>query len=574
LGALNEFSQWKLNRVIIALTLLFISSGCAHVQNTGDNASSDVAVLPKGNPKSINEVLLQDREKTKPGINLVSANSSAVSAHETEIVVQGIKLKNTHFDFPITINSRVEYWIDYFCGRGRGYFTKYLERSEFFIPYITPLLKQNNMPEDLVYLAMIESGFNNLARSRAKAVGPWQFISATGKRYGLMVNWWIDERRDIRKSTLAAVEYLRDLYTIFQSWELAAASYNAGEAKIARGVRRFGSKDFWVLSKHRFLRPETRDYVPKIIAAAIIAKNRTQFGFPETGLKPGEGEAVAPDGELVKVIKTDKPEPDSEYDQEKEADHQRLSGIAQLNNDEVALALADDADGAQEKDTPNKISLQQGAPSAPQLVSDVSSAPMARPVPTPHVTKKGEVGGEELTEYDVQSPADLLKVARAAGLSYQTVKNLNPEILRWCTPPTLSAYRIKLPASVKDRFLTTYNHVAYPRKVQFMTYKVHRGETLTRIAQHFGIRVDPISDLNGVSPRVALRTGLQVLLPMPNDRSRNLASLEIKDPPERKRGRKSRHRTQRYYRINYKHRESARNLPVSVSSQESNPLEG
>ena len=105
------------------------------------------------------------------------------------------------------------------------------------------------MPEDLVYLAMIESGFNNLARSQAKAVGPWQFISATGKRYGLMVNWWVDERRDIRKSTLAAVEYLRDLYYIFHSWEFAAAAYNAGESKIARGVRRFGSKDFWVLSK-------------------------------------------------------------------------------------------------------------------------------------------------------------------------------------------------------------------------------------------------------------------------------------------------------------------------------------
>ena len=225
------------------------------------------------------------------------------------------------------------------------------------------------------------------------------------------------------------------------------------------------------------------------------------------------------------------------------------------------MSLADDGDGSAEKDVA-KNSLQLAAPSSPQLLSDSSSLPLARPVQTPHVTKKGEVGGEELTEYEIQGPADLLKIARAGGLSYQTVKNLNPEILRWCTPPTLAAYRVKLPASVKDKFLATYNHIAYPRKVQFMTYKVHRGETLSRIAQHFGIRVDPISDLNGVSPRVTLRPGLQVLLPMPNDRSRNLASLEVRDPPERRRGRRSRRHSHKYYKINYKHRESARNVPA------------
>ncbi|NDD91219.1 hypothetical protein EBZ37_03950 [bacterium] len=218
-----------------------------------------------------------------------------------EMVVLGVKLQNTSFDFPVTLNSRVEFWVDYFTGRGRKNFERYLERSEFFIPYIQPILRQNGMPEDLVYLAMIESGFNNHARSHAKAVGPWQFISATGKRYGLMVNWWVDERRDTRKSTLAAVEYLRELYSMFRSWELAAASYNAGEAKIARAIRRYGTKDFWSLARHAFLRQETRDYVPKIIAAAIVAKNRTQFGFAGPSSEKHEGQAVAGDGELVNL---------------------------------------------------------------------------------------------------------------------------------------------------------------------------------------------------------------------------------------------------------------------------------
>ena len=513
-----------------SLGSIFLLSGCAHLKSPG---------RADGNPRTVEEVL---QSKNTP---------RTVVVRNGEIIVRGTKLKNNRFDIPITINTRVEHWLDYFTGKGRPHFARYLERSEFFIPYIKPLLRQNGLPEDLVYLAMIESGFNNHARSHAKAVGPWQFISATGKRYGLMVNWWVDERRDIRKSTLAAVEYLRDLYGMFQSWELAAAAYNAGEAKIARAIRRFETKDFWVLSRHRFLRPETRDYVPKIIAAAIISKNPEQFGFPVIEKKAAPDEAVAGNGEIVKLIKTDKPEEqlpnDPDEDSEEETPEEELAGNrdGESSGPEITPAALT---------IPADSNLPEG-----QLVSNdlPMPAPLAKPVPTPHVTKSGQVGGEELAEFEVQSPADLLKVARAAGLSYQTVKSLNPELMRWCTPPTVSSYRIRLPASTKERFLATYNHEAYPRKVSFLTYKVRRGETLSRIARHFGIKVDPISDLNGVSPRLPLRSGLRVLLPMPNDRSRSLASLEIRDPPERRRYRRSSRRG-KYYKIPYKRRDAAR----------------
>ncbi len=507
--------------VILPLLGLALMTGCAHVR------------LPESEsePRTVSEVLKRDAKQTQ-----------ITPSHDSEgqvMIVRGVKLKNTHFDYPVTINSHVEHWIDYFCGRGRSYFQKYLTRSEYFIPYIVPILKQNGVPEDLVYLAMIESGFNNLARSRARAVGPWQFISATGKRYGLSVNWWTDERRDIGKSTSAAVGYLKDLYTMFQSWELAAAAYNSGEAKIARAIQRFGTKDFWVISQHRFLRPETRDYVPKIMAAAIISKNRTQFGFEEERAAPGADEAVAGDGEIVKLIKTEQPVADSEYRAQREADVKALADPEDdFDNDEEnsvsdvsPATLTLPAEGVLPS---GQVASSEGAGS-PVVAS--RPAPKARPIQTPHVTKKGEVGGEELADFEVQSPADLLKVARAAGLSYQTVKSLNPEILRWCTPPTVANYRIKLPAFVKERFLVTYNHDAFPRQVQFMTYKVRRGETLSRIAQHFGIKVDPMSDLNRVSPRMPLRNGVKVLLPMPNDRSRTFASLEVRDPPEKRRRR-------------------------------------
>ncbi|HUP55965.1 MAG TPA: LysM peptidoglycan-binding domain-containing protein, partial [Bdellovibrionota bacterium] len=182
--------------------------------------------------------------------------------------------------------------------------------------------------------------------------------------------------------------------------------------------------------------------------------------------------------------------------------------------------------------------------------------PLAKPVPTPHVSKTGEVGGEELSEFEVQSPADLLKVARAAGLSYQTVKALNPELRRWCTPPAVRFYRIKLPSSTKEKFLQTYNHAAFPRKVQFLAHKVRRGDTVQRIARHFGIKTDPIADLNGLSPKAPLRHGALVILPIPNDRSRSLASLDVRDPPERRRRRG--YRRHRVKKISYKAREAAR----------------
>ncbi|MGW8286920.1 MAG: LysM peptidoglycan-binding domain-containing protein [Desulfobulbales bacterium] len=183
------------------------------------------------------------------------------------------------YDFPVTVNRQVQYYLDFFTGKNRKSFAVWLSRSGRFVPMIHEHLREAGLPEDLAYLAMIESGFNERAYSRARAVGVWQFIKGTGRNYGLEINSYVDERRDPIKSTQAAVAYLSDLYEEFGSWYLAVAAYNAGEGKIRRAIQKYNTTDFWELAHGRYLKLETKRYVPKLIAAILIAKEPEKYGF-------------------------------------------------------------------------------------------------------------------------------------------------------------------------------------------------------------------------------------------------------------------------------------------------------
>ncbi len=201
------------------------------------------------------------------------------------------------FDIPMQTHPMVEQWMAFFTGRGREYFQRWLARSTRYIPIFREILKEHNMPADTVYLSMIESGFNVRAFSHAKAAGPWQFMKGTGVRFGLKVDNWVDDRRDWIKATHAAAKYLLELHKELGHWYLAWAGYNAGGGRIRKAISRNGTREFFELIQNRGLHPETKNYVPKLIAAAIIAKSPRRFGFTDVDfLRPFEFETVLVDG--------------------------------------------------------------------------------------------------------------------------------------------------------------------------------------------------------------------------------------------------------------------------------------
>lgn len=315
-------------------------------------------------------------------------------------------------DIPLTLNKKVEYFINYFQTRGRRVFARWLSRSERYIPMMKQVLKKEGIPEDLVYLAMIESGFSPNAYSVASAVGPWQFMSATGKHYALRIDQWIDERRDPLKSTIAAAMYLKELYGIFnKDWYLAAAGYNAGENKILRAINMYDSRDFWQLSKGSYLKRETKDYVPRLLSAAIIAKDPARYGFADV--------AYLPPIEFDTVV--------------------------------------------------------------------------------------------------IPSRTDLELVARICDVPFQTIRELNPELRGWCTPPDYRNFELKLPLGKKGMFEAEYAKVPEEKRfvenVLYTRFKSGKRDTLVSVAGRFGSTPQALAELNHLRKRARLK-GKTLIVPV------------------------------------------------------------
>jgi membrane-bound lytic murein transglycosylase D len=191
------------------------------------------------------------------------------------------------FDIPVVVNEHVEQWVRYFTGPGRKYFHRWLERRSKYEPMIRRELEAAGLPRDVLYLSMIESGFNAHAYSHAAAAGLWQFIPGTARMYDLDIDYWLDERRDPELATKAAMKMLGELHAMFGDWPLAFAAYNTGPGRVKRALDRAGEgADYWTLLEKDLLHPETQGYVPKIIAAAIIGHHPDRYGFTDVVKEP------------------------------------------------------------------------------------------------------------------------------------------------------------------------------------------------------------------------------------------------------------------------------------------------
>ncbi len=284
--------------ILLSLSLTYIHPHLALAENEGsiENHSENTLLINKKEPPSSLEKepesdstapkdLRNEEGEIKADHNVpVETTNSATDPGVILNIDTTFNQEQEDLNVPemtIVINKHVVNHITYFQTRMKDRFTLWLSRSSLYIPMMRQVLREYALPEDLVYISLIESGFNPNAYSRAKAAGTWQFIKSTGKKYGLRIDEWVDERRNPAKSTVAAARYLKDLFEMFGDWDLAMASYNAGEGRIQRALIKTKGDDFWDLVDTKHIRRETKDYVPKFMAATLIAKDPERYGFDE-----------------------------------------------------------------------------------------------------------------------------------------------------------------------------------------------------------------------------------------------------------------------------------------------------
>ena len=230
------------------------------------------------NPAASSPTTVRFSDSLNPPAELTQTQASSQNAAD--------QAEYTGYDIPIVLDPSVQAHIRYFNTAIHGRFEQWLFRLSRYRPLVDTIFTEFNLPSDLVYLSLVESGFNPYAYSRAKATGPWQFMKGTAKVYGLRIDSYVDERRDPIKSTVAAARYLRDLYDIFGAWPLAMAAYNAGEGKVMRALQKARAESFSEISKTRLIRRETKEYVPRFMAATIIARNPDRYGFSQESAEP------------------------------------------------------------------------------------------------------------------------------------------------------------------------------------------------------------------------------------------------------------------------------------------------
>lgn len=447
------------------------------------------------------------------------------------------------YDIPIEWNERVENAVIYFQTAARKAFQNYLKRSGKYKDLMQKIIREKGLPEDIVWLCLVESGFNPKAYSWARALGPWQFIAGTGKIYGLKRCWWYDERRDFVKSTQAACDYLKALYSMFNSWPLALAGYNGGEKNVEKAIKRHSTNDFWKLK----LKKQTMDYVPLFMAATIIAKDPERYGFDIVYDDPLQFEEIAVNEplDLKKVAKALETTPEVIF----ELNPELLRGVTPPNvrgyNLRIPMGTKEtfsqvfDNYNAQASglfvehevskgQTLSYLSCKYGVPvSAIQEVNGLSHSNRLSVGQHLVIPANGSV-----TESDIKISSRKAEKKSNGNIRY-TVKEGD----------TLSKLAVKFNTTSQEiKRLNGLKNSDYIKKGQSLQiasggesessgllkdHIVKRGETLGGVAEKYGISVSSIISINNLSSAHLLKVGQHLLIPASSDIS--MQSYTVKE---------------------------------------------
>ena len=351
----------------------------------------------------------------------------------------------------------VKKWVEYFSQNRRDLFSSYMKRGSQYRPMIEQILSDQGVPKELFYLALIESGFKLNAYSKAHAVGPWQFIKGTGKRFGLRINRYVDERRDPIRSTIAAAKYLKSLYAVFYSWDLALAAYNSGESRVMNAIIKHSERNFWNLVKLKALPRETKNYVPKLIAAAIVGSQLEDFGF----------DLAASDAQIFpEMISVKFPAP------------LHLRDIAKNIKINVKTIKKYNPHLKSDKTPPGASSYRLWIPK--NIEYDQSNIAALKPLKKRiFYTKRLRKGKKRYFKYRIARGENLTKIAKKFSSSVRNIKKIN----------RLNSNRIKY---------GTYIKIPRKNNGHLTKYKVRRGDSLYLVARRFGMTIKDLKRLNAI----------------------------------------------------------------------------